>query len=250
MSDKCKLSRLSTGNEFISIPDITASTAGIEDAGFMHTGFRACIELQGSDSCPFIKPVLEVDGKDLIAGNAQSEQVSYWIPRFTASAPTISAEYLIFAPLDRRGFVCLLTVENTSQGSVTVKAGAKGCWESTLHTANHSKRMSGVKHAIVSPVGGGVPIIEFRGNVPILALALVSQEPMPSRVYDGGSRNGDVDSVDEGPCTVAETPVYYELIDEYVLGPSEKKVLPFYVAIGLEEVSAIASAQELRLQGW
>ncbi len=56
--------RLSTGNEYVSIPEIRASKAGIEVIGFMHKGFRASIELHGSEDQPLLEPVVEVEGED------------------------------------------------------------------------------------------------------------------------------------------------------------------------------------------
>lgn len=245
MSNERLIERLSTGNEFISIPDISTSRAGIEDIGFMHSAFRACIEMHGSKEHPFLQPIVEIDGKSVCVESLQHELISYWIPRFTAQTSEINAEYLVFAPLDRRGFICLLTLENTSDKDVKVKAGFKGCWETTYHTANLSKPMSGIKHASVS--ASGLPVIEYRGNIPLHAIAMASQEIIPasvSNVERSLKHTGESISAEPG------MPVYYELADEYILKPSEKVNIPLYVGIGLEEVSAIAAVQELRLQGW
>jgi hypothetical protein len=244
------IDRLSTGNEFVSIPDISTSTAGIQGIGFMYNAFRACIELHGSADYPFLRPTVEVDGEEVFDGNVESELVSYWIPRFGASNASARASATIFAPLDRRGFICVLTVQNTSEREIKVKAGWRGCWESTYHAANLSKLMAGVKHAGISSYRPGVPVVEYRGHTPLFAVALVSQDVMPARIrsHDGGTGDGEWSG--EGVIARPGFPLYADLTDEYAIAPGEHKDVPLYVGIGLEEVSAIASAEELRLQGW
>lgn len=245
MNNERLIERLSTGNEFISIPNISTSRAGIEDIGFMHSAFRACIEMHGSDQHPFLQPVVEVNGVSMFRDKPENGLISYWIPSFAAKTSEINAEYLVFAPLDRRGFICLLTLENTSGSDVAVRAGFNGCWESTYHTANLSKLMSGIKYAGIS--ASEIPAIEFRGNIPLHAVAMASQEDMSVSFSNNGQSSG---SVAESVSAESDKPIFYELTNEYILKPSEKLNIPLYVGIGLEEVSAVAAVQELRLQGW
>jgi hypothetical protein len=156
----------------------------------------------------------------------------------------------VFAPLDRRGFVCVIEIGNTSSREIKIKAGWKGCYESTYYAANLSKLMAGVKHASISSWRPGVPVIESRGHTPLFAIALMSQEIVPTQLSDseGQTRAGEWSG--GGLIASPGRPLYFELADEYVLQPGESKTVPIYVGIGLEEVSAIASAEELRLQGW
>ena len=241
---------MSTGNEFISIPDITASRAGIERIGFMYNAFRACIELHGSSTCPLFKPTVTVDGVDLFDGEIASELASYWVPSFSVAGAKVSAKAQVFAPLERRGFACVLVVTNTSDEEITVKAGWNGCWESTYHAARLAKLMAGVKYASVSSWQAGVPVVEYRGSTPLFAMAMMSQDDMPGFVGDRGSSDGSSELSEGSVSATAGQPVCYALVDEYILRPSESKVVPVYVGLGMEEVSAIASARELRMHGW
>ncbi len=239
--------RLSTGNEFISIPDISVDTAGIEAAGVMHSAFRACIELHGSDREPLLRPVVEVDGEPLrVTGG---EHISYWIPRFTLTSEKASATATVFAPLERRGFVYILNVSNNYSSDIRIKAGWCGCWNYTYHTAILSKLMAGSKHGSTSSWQAGVPVIEFRGHTPLFAIALLSGDSLPAQMW--GEEDGDGPAWPNGDVSArAGFPIHYTLMDEYVLKPGESKVMPLYVGIGLEEVSAVASARDLRLHGW
>lgn len=250
MSNKQSLGRLSTGNEFISIPDIHTSDAGIRNIGFLHRNFRACIELHGGDNLPLLKPVVEVDGEDLFSRDISYDYISYWIPRFTASASKVTATSTIFAPLDRRGFVCVMNIGNTSDSDIKLRAGWRGCWQSSFHTANLSKQMAGTKHANMSSWRAGVPIVEFRGHTPLFAMALVSQDIMPARIWSENTQSEITEWAGESISVQSGSPICYELADDYVIKPGEQKVLALYVGIGLEEVSAVASAQELHIQSW
>lgn len=241
--------RFSTGNEYISIPGISAATGGIESAGFMHNGFRACVELRGEAEDPLLQPVVEIDGRELATSHMQGELVSYWIPRFTIPTPELVATSTIFAPLDRRGFVCALELENLSSESLKVRAGWRGCWQSSHVAAGLSRQISGTKYANISSRAAGTPVVEFRGNIPLFAMAFLPEQTMPSRLRGG---NGDqlTERTPDGISAAAGSPVSYELLDEFTIGPSEKRSMAVYVGIGLEEFSAVASALEMRCQGW
>ncbi len=167
-----QMRRFSTGNEYISIPDISASTGGIESAGFVHNGFRACVELRGAPDAPLLRPVVEIDGRELPNSHMHSDLLAYWIPRFTVPTPELAATSTIFAPLDRRGFICALELENLSSAEIKVRAGWRGCWQSSHIAAGLSRRISGAKYANISSRAPGAPVVEFRGNIPLFAMAL------------------------------------------------------------------------------
>lgn len=244
------MKRLSTGNEHVSIPDVSTATGGIESVGFMHKGFRACVEMHGSGVKPLLRPVVEVDGEELPTSHMHGELKSYWIPQFTIPTPEIAATATIFAPLDRRGFVCALELENLSSRQRQVRAGWRGCWQSTHVAASMSRPMSGTKYANMSTRRAATPVIEFRGNTPLFAMALLAEHPMPARIWDGECGEEICERAPESISAGAASAICYELMGDFALGPSEKRTLAVYVGIGLEEVSAVASAAEMQLQGW
>lgn len=250
MVTSASMQRLSTGNEFVAIPDVSIPRAGIETISFMYTAFRACVELGGAADRPLVKPILEIDGRDAFSEGVRGDLVSFWVPRFDVSLGGVDASAVFFAPLERRGFACVLTVTNGSAREVKLRAGWRGCWESTHHTARLAKLMAGVKHAYMSSWTPGVPVIEYRGHTPLFAMALLAQDAACSRVWGGDLETCPSDWAGDSVTARPGQPVHYELADEHVLAPGGSKVIPVYVGIGLEEVSAIASARELKLQGW
>lgn len=243
------MKRFSTGNEYVSIPDISAATGGIESAGFVHGGFRSVVELHGSPDASLLRPVIEVDGRELPSSHMQAGLLSYWVPQFNFPTPEVTATATIFAPLDRRGFVCALEFRNLTDAEVKIRAGWRGCWQSTCHTAGISRPMSGTKCANMSSRRAATPVIEFRGNTPLFAIALLGDARMSARIWSSDSGDEIGERTCDGISAEAGSPMCYELMGDFVLGPSEQKSLPVYVGIGLEEVSAVASAEEMLFQG-
>ncbi len=241
--------RLSTGNELLSLPEISTATAGVLSAGFIYSSFRACIELHGSAEHPFLRPTVEVEGRELFEGGINSELLSYWVPRFEVTRSGIRASSTVFAPLDRRGFVCVLEFENVSENDLEVKAGWRTCWESTFHAAKLPKLMAGAKHARISKWRQGVPVVEYRGHTPLFAVAMVTGELVPVDLRSAITPEAPAWS-DEEVRAPAGRPLFCDAVGCWTLKPGEKRVFPLYMGIGMEEVSAIASAQELKLHGW
>ncbi|MGI6296203.1 MAG: glycoside hydrolase family 125 protein [Armatimonadota bacterium] len=240
------MKRLSTGNEYISIPDICTETGGIRSAGFTHLGFRACVEMNGSDTSPLLAPFLEVDGQKPTAEDIQNRLISYWIPEFTVDAFGVEATATIFAPADRRGFIYSIKLENSSGLAKRIRAGWRGCWESTCIASGKCRPMTGTKHASIDPQRSVAPVIEFRGNTPLFAIAFVPEEDMTARLW-----NGECDDKSLGCLNVSgNAPIFYDFLSDFELAAGERKTMTIYVGIGLEETSATASAAEMQLQGW
>ena len=243
------MKQFSTGNEYISIPAISTATGGINSVGFVHDGFRSIVELHGCQEASLLRPVIEIDGRELPSSHMQSDLISYWVPQFTFPTPEITAVSTVFAPMNRRGFVCALVVKNLSGSNVNVRAGWRGCWQSTSHTAGISRPMNGTKFANMSSRRSNAPVVEFRGNVPVFAMALVGGNNLSARIWsrETGAEIGE--RTEDGISAQSGAPISYDLIEDFVLGPSEERSLPVYVGIGLEAVSAVASAEEMMFQG-
>ena len=231
------------------MPEISTSRAGVEAAGFLYYGFRACIELHGSEACPLVNPIIEVDGDATESPTFETSLASYWIPEFTTVCGPVTARVTYFAPLDRRGFVGVLRLANTGDGKVQMRAGWHGCWERTFHTANVRKMMAGSKYGNITSWHPGVPVIEYRGHTPLFGVAFLTEDVMPARISGGQSQNQTTGWTDESLSATPGVPLYYEIADVFTLGPGEELTIPVYVGFGLDEVSSVASARDLRLHG-
>lgn len=242
------MTRFSTGNEYVSIPGTSAGTGGIEAVGFMHSGLRACIELQGSTEMPLVMPVVEVDGRKIDASHVQGELVSHWVPRFSVPTPEATVRSTVFAPLDRRGFVCALELENHSDKELKIRAGWRGCWKTSYLVTKISRPMAGERFANISGLADGASTVEFRGNTPIFAIAFLPDADMSVRMWDQEAGREISGRSEDALRAQANAPVCYEIAGEFVVAPSETRSIALQIGIGLEEVSAVASAAEMRLQ--
>lgn len=243
------MKRFSTGNEYISIPDISVATGGVESVGFMHNDFRSCVEMRGTSDSPLITPVIEINGQQLSTSHMQGELASYWIPRFTSPTPELTVVSTIFAPLDRKGFVCAIEMENLSSESLKIRAGWRGCWQSSHIAAGLSRQICGTKYANISSRAPGAAVVEFRGNTPLFAMAFLSEEIAASKICNSEGV-ALTEQTPDGINAPAGSHLSYELIEEITIAPSEKRSLAIYIGVGLEELSAVASAVEMRCQGW
>lgn len=241
---------LNTGNEFVSIPMISTSNASLNRIGFIMHGFRACVEIHGGPECPLLRPIVTLDGENLFGSNVRSELVSNWIPRFSVESPKVTATATIVAPLERRGFVAVLSLTNNTDSRVEMEAGWGGCWQSSWVTTNIPRMLSGAKYGCLSSFRECTPVLEFRGQTPLFALAFVSEELAPAEIWsdEGGQRVSQCNNVTAS--VPAEQPLRYQVVSPCILEPRQTVDIPLYVGVGLEEVSAVASAHELRLQGW
>ncbi len=239
------MKRLSTGNEYISIPDISTETGGIRSVGFTHLGFRACVEMNGSDSSPLLAPFLEVDGQKPSSESIQNRLISYWIPEFTVEAFGVKATATIFAPADRRGFIYSMTLENASTSAKRIRGGWRGCWESTCIASGKCRPMTGTKHASIDPQRSVAPVIEFRGNTPLFAIAFIPEEDMTARLWNGECDDKSLECLN----VAGNSPIFYDFLREFELAAGDQQTMNIYVGIGLEETSAAASAAEMRIQG-
>ncbi len=244
MAKKKNTKRLFTGNEYISLSNISARDAGIHSAGVMHMGMHGCVDFEGKEDYPLVRPLVVVGDKNLFEDASETDYLSYWVPQIKAETASISASYTIVCPVERRGFVCVLSIKNKSKKSVSLKCGWDGCWSGCRHTAGASRVMTGTKHICKSQWAESSIVFEYRAHVPLLSLAMLFGEGGP---VDFSDREIECSEKEDSK---SDNDVCYELAKEVKLAPGEQTVVPLFIGMGLEEVSAVASANELRLQGW
>jgi len=241
---------LNTGNEFVSIPMIATANAGLQRIGFVLRGFRACVEIHGTPECPLLRPIVMVGGNDLFGSGVRGELVSNWIPRLTAASPGITATATIVAPLERRGFAAILSLTNNTDRRIEVEAGWAGCWQSSYVTSNIPRMLSGAKYGCLSSTRECLPVLEFRGQTPLFALAFASDGPIPAEIWTDDDDTRVSRSNNVTVSAPSGRPLHYRVANTRALEPRETVDIPLYVGVGLEEVSAAAAAYELHLQGW
>ncbi|MBP5717683.1 MAG: glycoside hydrolase family 125 protein [Abditibacteriota bacterium] len=231
---------ISTGNQYIVLPNINPRNAGIEKLGFMMSAFKSIVELHGPDDTPLIAPVAEVDGKNIF-DDCRYRMEKHWIPNFVAGGGGLDASYAIYPVLNRRSFAVVITLTNTSLKSLTVNTGIRGAWKRAYHTVGVKKLMYGVKSGRIGTLDKQLSVFEFRGPWPMFAVA----------VYSVGTANKVRSGLEEGNAVHAadEQAIHYERTISVNMEPGETLKLPFYIGIGPEEISAASAAKETAMQG-
>jgi uncharacterized protein len=245
------VSRYSTGNRFVAIPDVLTSNCGILDISFLSMRSRASIELHGTEHEPFLQPVVSIAGQNADLSSAKWEMERYWIPSFQVAQGGVTVSSRVFAPLAQRGFVWVLEVSSQADGPVEVEIGWKGLWKDTYHVVGVSKPVEGVRFGSVSQWGGGVPFVEFRTGTPQYAVAFQPSEPMQITIESAGDADRRITGPSQGD-VAARGPngLRYSFVLPMTLGPGERRTLVLHVGLGLEETSAVASAADIERHGW
>lgn len=229
MSNKTKF--IPTGNQYISISDIRENDAAILGFSFLHMGYKGLIEVRGDDEhVPLFSPYLTCDDQSIPIRNLTWTLLDDWIPAFAMEAPGMLFEGTILAPINERGFVYRLCVQNISNTTHDFQIGLKGIWKKTLHEINESKEMKADQHAYISNWNHSV-VFDLRRETTIFSFAPIFNDVVE---FDYSS--------DHGGATV------FDFSRKTLLGSNQTITFDFFLGIGFEEVSAATSAKEIMRQ--
>lgn len=222
---------LPTGNEYVSLPDLSGQTAAIGSFSCLHMGAKGLVEFRGGGTSPVMAPFVHVGGVNLPLTDMVWRRLEYWVPEFTARAGGLTVRGTILAPLGERGFIYRLGVENTSGSPVDVAYGLEGTWSSAWLCVNEDKEILGTERVTDSLWNSG-PVFEFFCGLPFLAFApMCDLDTVSSHCERGGA-------------------VEYALERRVTLAPGGSEAACFYWGLGYEEVAAATSAKEMLRQGW
>jgi len=233
--------RLFTGNRFIAIPDVLKSRCGILGINFAYMLYRSVVELSGTEDEPFLAAEITLNGKPIDLSKAVWEQERDWIPTFKLQENGLEINSRIFPAVVHRGFVWEIELTSASQDSIEVGVEWKSNWQDTRHVVHVSRPLRGERFGAVNPLYNGIPFIEFRGIAPIFAVAFCPSETMDIAISS---------SVDHGEAAARTgEKLYCKVSKTFLIESGQKKNIALYVSLGLEEISAIASAVDLKSHG-
>ena len=249
---------LPTGNWFVSIPRVRVPDAAVDNIGFLHQQYRALVELHGSSDVPLLQPILSVDGLPVPWEQLSWTHERCWLPTFRGNWGGVHLEGRLFAPIaGERGFVWVLEAwcEGPLGDAHEVTLGWRGAWEQTIHSSRLAKPMVGSRHVGLSREQADALFLEFRGAIPVFALAFcpseevetdfaLGQEEAVSESY-GQRLKPHQEIATDGPGALS-----FSMKNSTRLQPGERKSLALYVGIGLKEVAAVSAARDLRRRGW
>ncbi|MCX7771543.1 MAG: glycoside hydrolase family 125 protein [Clostridia bacterium] len=219
-----------TGNERISIPKLGMSDGSIHDFTFLHMGCKGLIEVRGTEESPLMKPF--ICNEEIVSlNNIKWGRENWWIPTFTAQTANFNVKGIILAPIDERGFIYRLSIQNNTNVVQKPDIGLTGCWASTVHCINEDKPIDGVKHAYKSGWNDNV-VFDLRNGVSIFSFAPMVSVPCKTAFHN------------------LDNTVCYTISSSIPLLPQEEKAIDFFWGIGFEEVASTTSAKEMLRKGF
>lgn len=231
---------LPTGNDFVALPTVRATDAGIDSFNFLHMGFHGLIEMGGDPpggqaigggGRPLLQPFVRVDGREARLEGLVWERLGGWIPSFHVRAGEVEVVGVYLTPVDQRGFVTRLSVKlprSAVPAPHDITVGFDGYWGCTRHTINESKPLEGSRYHYISTWSQG-PVLDFRSTASIFALA-----PL----------------LDQGEFAPAGAPERFGVFRPIRLMPGEEVAFTVFWGVGQEEVGAVTAAREMQRTGY
>ncbi len=257
--------RLPTGNDVVAIPSLSAASAEIPAINFISRRFRGLVELAGGDE-PFLRPLVRIGAKPLDLSRDKSlavEKIESWVPSFTVRDPKSHELSLrVLAPPGERGFALDFVFKNLASRKATVSLGAQGCWAATRLRINESGDLRLARRAEISTaLAARTLVLGAHGLAPEFALALSS--PLGLDVQDYGLEGSKARAAAKSGAKAgaAKVPAPLEASWEdgkalrfraeksFSVEPGQTLRFPLFFGLGLEAVSAVASAVEMQRQG-
>jgi uncharacterized protein len=216
-----------TGNLYVALPQLSRLDAGIYSVGATSLKDNGLLELCGApeEGLPFLRPLIELDGRRLALADLRWERLDGWLPRFTCQATGLEISGTIFAPLDEKGFVYLLEVTATQDGRVNL--GLEGWWKS-LDLVVFSGRALEAKRLVWRDSWTGSLVGEASSGLPLLAWGMQPDQ--------------------EAGLTLEGEHYRWETPFELKAGQTARAAC--YISLNLERDGARSGALHLRRMGW
>ena len=219
-----------TGNEYISLPEISENNCALESVSFLLMAQRGMVELRGCKGKSFLSPYVVIDGTELSFDAMQWHREHCWIPVAEKKADAAGIRVIWCAPVGERGFAVRIELDGIPAGSA-VTMGFRVSWSEAAHCVNEDKPLEGTMHCYKSGWNESV-IFDYRMGFPVFAFAPMCDQKVNS-IY-----NVSADGIE---CTLAH---------DLIVSEDGKAELTSYWGFGFEEVAAATSAKEMLRRGW
>jgi len=173
-----------TGNKYLSLPNISSSSADIFEVNFLHFDQKSIIRVLGENR-PLIKFHIFLDDKEIpfdgreISGKWKFDYENYWIPTFSFSSDNIKLKYTILSPIAFKGLICNFNVENLSDEDKNLKIELEFNLDNVYYHIFGPHKIDGHTLSYI-PKWGNCFVTEFvtYSNLPIFAIALGTETPL------------------------------------------------------------------------
>jgi len=230
--------RLPTGNDFISLPSLSALDFSLPDLNVLSMRQRGLIEFQGAKNAPLLAPVVKIDGKAVDLAKLKGAVLGredFWTPTYTAKLDghwELRLRYV--CPPSERGFFLDLRLRNLSvKKGLKGFLGAEGAWAAMGLRINDAYPLPYWRKAQVFKGLASKHIVLSTGaSAPEFALSL-----------------GSPDELDSMEVAEKAGVSRYSLGKRGVIQPGQELRVGITVGAGLEASSAAAVNVEFKRRG-
>ncbi len=254
-----------TGNEWVSLPDISQVDASIATLNLIHMGSKGLVEWVGPEEpsrharpgrAPFLVPCIAGGAGEAAALEPcwSWERMADWIPCarariHTAAGDECSLTLIICAPVGERGFIVRFELSDLVPAvegqSSHFSVGLAGRWGATLNTIFTRRGMHVVNHAFYSGWTRSL-VLEARGVSSVAALAVACSQPMEWEL--SGSDRAPAEAVQEPGDGAGQ--IEFRVWTRAALEPGQTCAADFWFAANADPDGAATTTVHLRRVGY
>ncbi len=220
---------LPTGNEWISLPDISAADGALTSFNVISMRDRGLLQVTGDRGSPALQPYFMVDDKPLAFHNPSWELTEYWIPTGRLAVDGLEATITWCAPPGSRAAFLRMTLTNHRAQPVPVTLGLRASFG----------MLSRVTYVPVE-LHGQRTVGEAPWVAPGEAFSFITHDTLFSWsvIHPGSQAEVTAPPLTGSPALDAKRQVS--------LAPGETAEALFILGVGVEEFSAAHAARALK----
>lgn len=222
---------LPTGNQWISLPDISALDGSLNTFNVLSMHHRGLLEVRGENGGPVLQPYFTANGKPIEFRNPSWQLIEFWIPSAHLSAGGLDATLTYCAPPDSRAAFIRMTLTNRRDEPVEATLGLKAKFGSLDRVTYVPVELRGERTVAAAPWVEPAEVFSYITQDTDFAWTLL---------HPGSKAN-----ITAPPTTA--TPAV-DASQTKTLAPGESVESVFVLAAGIEEFSAAHNARALREQ--
>jgi hypothetical protein len=222
---------LPTGNQWISLPDISANDGALGTFNVLSMHHRGMLQVSGEHGGPVLQPYFKANGKPLGFRNPSWELIAYWIPSARLSVAGLDTTLTYCAPPDSRAAFVRMILTNRRTEPVEVTLGLKASFGAISRVTYVPVELRGERTVGAAPWVDSSEVFSYITTDTGFAWALLHPASKATITTPPTSATPAVDA--------SQTKT---------LAPGESVESIFVLAAGIEEFSAAHNARALREQ--
>jgi hypothetical protein len=221
-------SKLVTGNEYLSFPEINTDTGSISNVTLLHMSSKGLLDLRGKEEGLFSIRIT-VGNKIIDNSLFQWHLLKYWIPEGILETNNYKIILKIIAPINHKGFLYNFEFFNKLDEEQYVDVQFYGALDSMHHIVNEEKCFDGKYEKFSSAWNEGF-FYSISKGFPVISFA-----PIVDNSYEIADDFADN--------------MTYCIKSSITIEANSTKAINAYWGFGYEEVSAITAARHMERCG-